>query len=120
MVATSVPKLDRPLQTFFRFLLADGLYAIPGVGLVFFGSYFLTESFTLVIEDVEKVRHWIILIVLLTVAAAALYKYYRFRRDRVEHNDFSPVSLPSLMPPETLSKPQDVPLTTTSTEQRAG
>jgi membrane protein DedA with SNARE-associated domain len=81
---------------FLRFLLADSIYAVPGVGLIFFGSYFLTETFTRLIEDVDRVRHWLVLLALLAAAAFAAYRFYRFRKERVAANNFTPPDLPHI------------------------
>jgi membrane protein DedA with SNARE-associated domain len=53
---------------FIKFLIADGLYAIPGVSLLFWLAYWYTDSFTDLIKGLEKWRPIIVLIVLSAVA----------------------------------------------------
>lgn len=84
---------------FLRFLIADAIYAIPGIGIVFFGSYFLTASFRLLVDEVHKVQWWLLVFLLLGAGGYVLYRYYQFRKERVSHNDFRPPSLPELMHP---------------------
>jgi membrane protein DedA with SNARE-associated domain len=61
-----------------RFLLADGIYAVPGVSLLFFLGYWFTEGMVNLIQrDVEMVKHIIIVAV---IGAVALYVLYRFLR----------------------------------------
>jgi membrane protein DedA with SNARE-associated domain len=64
-----------------RFLLADGLYAIPGVSLLFFLAYWFTDQFRdLVTEaevEVNRVRPLIILAAILAVAVYCLIKFLR-------------------------------------------
>ncbi len=62
---------------FIRFLLVDGLTAVLSVGLVFFGSYFLTESFTLLLGNVDQARSWLVVVVLLMLAGYLIAKYWR-------------------------------------------
>ena len=82
---------------FIRFLLADGLYAIPGTGFIFFGSYFLTSTFELVFEEVHKIQYWLLAIVLLAAAGFALYRYFRVAREHAAHDDLHVPSIPELM-----------------------
>jgi membrane protein DedA with SNARE-associated domain len=61
-----------------RFLLADGIYAIPGVSLLFFLGYWFTEGMVnLVKGEMETVKHVVIVAV---IGAVALYVLYRFLR----------------------------------------
>lgn len=69
---------------FWRFILADALYALPGVALVFFGSYFLAETFSHWFEEVDRVRHWIVLVVLGGGTMYAAFKLVRCWRRRRE------------------------------------
>ena len=82
---------------FIRFLLADGLYAIPGTGFIFFGTYFLTEAFILVVKELHKVQYWLLAIVLLGAAGFALYRYFRVAREHAAHDDLHVPSIPELM-----------------------
>ena len=63
-----------------RFLLADGLYAIPGVSLLFFLGYYFGEGILALVEQAEHVKFWIMLVL---VAAIGLYILYRFLRKPV-------------------------------------
>jgi membrane protein DedA with SNARE-associated domain len=64
-----------------RFLLADGIYAIPGVSLLFFLAYWFTDQFRdLVTEaevEVSRVRPLVILAGILGVAVYCLVKFLR-------------------------------------------
>ncbi len=77
----------------FRFVLADGIYAVPGVSLLFFLGYWFTEGMVNLIQrDVEKVKHIIIVVV---IGAVALYVLYRFlRRPMVTGN---PKEMPKMV-----------------------
>ncbi len=77
--------------SFLRFLLADAIYAIPGVSLLFFLGYAFTERMvTLIHEEAEMVKSVIILVV---VGAVAIYVAYRFLRKPMVTGD------PHEMPP---------------------
>jgi membrane protein DedA with SNARE-associated domain len=62
-----------------RFLLADGLYAIPGVNLLFWLSYMLTdqvlETYKLMQGVVDEYRPLVMVAVLSAVAGALFQKY---------------------------------------------
>jgi membrane protein DedA with SNARE-associated domain len=60
---------------FWRFLIADGCYAIFGVGLFFFGSAGLIELF-------RRAGHWLAYVGALALAAIALYRYFVYLRKR--------------------------------------
>jgi membrane protein DedA with SNARE-associated domain len=53
---------------FIKFLIADGIYAIPGVSLFFFLAYIYTDQFVAVIDQAQKWRPIIALVVLTGVA----------------------------------------------------
>jgi membrane protein DedA with SNARE-associated domain len=53
---------------FRRFLLADALYAIPGVNLIFWLAYWLTDSFMFFLDKAEGYRESIIIAILSFVA----------------------------------------------------
>jgi membrane protein DedA with SNARE-associated domain len=76
-----------------RFLLADGLYAIPGVSLLFFLAYWFTDRFRDLVEraeeDISRVRS---VIVLLAILAVGVYFLVRFLRRPVHTGD--PQELP--------------------------
>jgi membrane protein DedA with SNARE-associated domain len=61
-----------------KFLFADGLYAIPGVSLLFFLGYWFAESMVDFVEGpFEKAKTIIILVVVVVVAAYFLYRHLR-------------------------------------------
>jgi membrane protein DedA with SNARE-associated domain len=60
---------------FWRFLIADGLYAVFGVGLFFFGS-------TGVIALLHRIGHWVVYPVAAVVGLYLLYRYYRRLKTR--------------------------------------
>jgi len=61
-----------------RFLVADGIYAVPGVSILFTLGYFFTEHMVnLINRDVEKIKSIVILVVILGVAGYFLYRFLR-------------------------------------------
>jgi membrane protein DedA with SNARE-associated domain len=61
-----------------KFLLADGLYAIPGVSLLFFLGYWFSESMIDFIKGpFERAKSIIVLIVVLAVVGYFLYRALR-------------------------------------------
>jgi membrane protein DedA with SNARE-associated domain len=76
-----------------RFLLADGLYAIPGVSLLFFLAYWFTDQFRDLVEraeeDISRVRP---LLVLIAIVAVGVYFLVKFLRHPVHTGD--PQELP--------------------------
>lgn len=76
---------------FSRFLLADGLYAIPGVSLLFFLGCWFTDQFMDVIGRLENYRPFIVVVVL---AAVASYLVYHFLHQPMAMGD--PKELPVL------------------------
>jgi membrane protein DedA with SNARE-associated domain len=67
-----------------RFLIADGIYAIPLVNLLFWLSYVLTDQVLVVFRQIQKVqeeyRPLVIVAVLSGVAGVLLYKYLLGRK----------------------------------------
>jgi hypothetical protein len=63
-----------------RFLLADGLYAIPGVNLLFWLAYLLTDQVVEIFKQIERYRPVVVVAVLSGVAGAIVYKYLLTRR----------------------------------------
>ena len=63
-----------------RFLLADSLYAIPGVNLLFWLSYWFTDQFVETIKAVDKHRPLAIMVVLAAVCGVVLYKVLANRK----------------------------------------
>jgi membrane protein DedA with SNARE-associated domain len=60
---------------FGRFLLADGLYAVPGVNVLFWLSYALTDQVMVVFKQVDQYRPLVMVAVLSAVAGALFQKY---------------------------------------------
>jgi membrane protein DedA with SNARE-associated domain len=75
-----------------RFVLADGIYAIPGVSLLFFLGYWFAGSVVSLVEQVEHVKNIIVIVV---VVALAGYFLYRFLRKPVVTGD--PEDIPPLV-----------------------
>ncbi|OWK47276.1 DedA family protein [Fimbriiglobus ruber] len=63
-----------------RFLLADGLYAIPGVTILFSLSFWFTDQFVEAVKAVDRHRPLAILAVLSAVIGVAIYKFATTRR----------------------------------------
>lgn len=67
-----------------RFLIADGIYAIPLVNLLFWLSYVLTDQVLVVFRQIQKVqeeyRPLVIVAVLSAVAGVLLHKYLFSRK----------------------------------------
>jgi membrane protein DedA with SNARE-associated domain len=77
---------------FTKFLLADGIYAIPGVSLLFFLGFWFTDQFLEVVRRLESMRPLIVLVVL---AAVGSYLLYHFLHRPVVTGD--PHELPSIV-----------------------
>jgi membrane protein DedA with SNARE-associated domain len=76
-----------------KFVLADSLYAVPGVTLLFGLGFWFTDSMVdLVKAEADKVKPIIILVVLVAIT---LYVLYRFLRKPVVTG--SPQEMPPLM-----------------------
>ncbi len=58
-----------------RFLIADGLYAIPGVNLLFWISYLLTDQVLEIFNRINAYRPQVVLVVLSYVAGVLSHKY---------------------------------------------
>jgi hypothetical protein len=73
--------------------LADGIYAIPGVSLIFFLAFWFTDRFQSLVQEVTteigKVRD---VLILAAIAAVAVYFLYHFLRKPVPTGD--PADLP--------------------------
>lgn len=78
-----------------RFLLADGLYAIPGVSLLFWLGYLFTDKFLAALKAAEEYRPWVIVGVLAAVAGFVVYKL--FWKRKLSTGDMADV--PGLMKP---------------------
>ncbi|MDB5309861.1 MAG: hypothetical protein JWO38_4063 [Gemmataceae bacterium] len=58
-----------------RFLLADGLYAIPGVNLLFWLAYLLTDQVVEIFKRIEQYRPVVVVAILSGLAGALVHKY---------------------------------------------
>jgi membrane protein DedA with SNARE-associated domain len=58
-----------------RFLLADGLYAIPLVNVLFWLSYFLTDQMLVIFNKVNEYKSLVAVAVLSGIAGALIQKY---------------------------------------------
>ena len=63
-----------------RFLLADGLYAIPGVNLLFWLAYLLTDQVLEIFNKINAYRPVVVVAVLSGVAGALIQKYVFTRK----------------------------------------
>jgi membrane protein DedA with SNARE-associated domain len=71
-----------------RFLLADGIYAIPGVSLLFGLAFWFTNSFRdLVMRAEEKVIQWRPILILAAVVAVTVYFIIHVYRKPVSTGD---------------------------------
>lgn len=79
-----------------RFFLADGIYAVPGVSILFGLSYWYTDSFITLFEHIQHnvriVQH---LFVVLALSAVGGYFIYAYKRRSVATGD--PHELPALV-----------------------
>ena len=62
-----------------HFLMADGIYAVPGVSLLFVLGYFFTGSMVKLVQSAQwqTVQHVVILMVVLGVAGYFTYRFLR-------------------------------------------
>jgi membrane protein DedA with SNARE-associated domain len=76
-----------------RFLLADGIYAIPGVSLLFFLAFWFTDRFQELVTKVTQERDKLLeVLILLGIASLGAYFIYHFYRKPVPTGD--PKELP--------------------------
>jgi membrane protein DedA with SNARE-associated domain len=59
------------------FLLADGIYAIPGVSILFFLGYWFTDSIIDLVQQTANVKPIIVLVVLAGVGVYVVYRFWR-------------------------------------------
>ncbi len=80
-----------------HFLIADGIYAIPGVSLLFFLGYWFTDS---ILDLIDKEAKYVKpIIVLAAMAGIAVYFAYRFWRKPVVTGN--PQEMPPIVGPVT-------------------
>ncbi len=84
---------------FTRFLIADGIYAIPGVNLLFWLAYMLTDQVLVIFKVINAYRPLVVVSVLSAIAGALVQKYVLNRRVSTG----SPPEVPKL-----ISKPAEV------------
>jgi membrane protein DedA with SNARE-associated domain len=85
--------------SYLRFLLADGAYAVFGVGLFFFGSQWL-------IGLLMRATHWIIPLAAAAVGAYLLHRYYlHLRKRELGKGPLPPVSVAQLPPAPPVAEP---------------
>jgi len=84
--------------SFLKFVIADGIYAIPGVSLLFFLAFWFGDSFRDYVKGAEaKVHALRPLIILLVIAVAVGFLLYHFLRKPVASGD--PEELPLIGKP---------------------
>lgn len=66
--------------SFTKFLLADGLYAVPGVMVMFWLAYFLTDQVLDVFHRIEHYKQLVAFGILSAVAGVILYRLFIDRR----------------------------------------
>ncbi len=93
-----------------KFLLADALYAVPGVGFLFFISFWSYAWVKdVVLGQIEEVKHILLAAVVLAAIVIALYRYLRFIRRRATTVDLTPLKLPEILPEaEILKHPTEI------------
>lgn len=62
-----------------RFLLADFLYAIPGINILFWLSYWFTDQFVEAMDAVERHRPMVMLVVLSAILGVIIYQFLNSR-----------------------------------------
>jgi len=88
LVARFLPGIRTPIfimagvmkLPFSKFIIADALYAIPGVNLLFWLAYWFTDQFLRVFEKVEDNRPFVAAIVLAAASGFLAYQYLVRRR----------------------------------------
>ncbi|MFO0809886.1 MAG: DedA family protein [Gemmataceae bacterium] len=63
----------------YRFLFADGLYAVPGVSLLFTLAYWFTDQVKEVVTDVSSLRPYLAIGGILIVGLFLLYQFWKRR-----------------------------------------
>jgi membrane protein DedA with SNARE-associated domain len=69
--------------SFVRFLTADGIFAVIGVGIVFFCGTWL-------IDLIGRAQHWLVFAAAGAVGLFLLYRYYRYLRKREQRMENPP------------------------------
>ena len=63
-----------------RFMLADAIYAIPLVNILFWLSYFLTDQVLLIFNKINEFKPLVIVAILSGIAGAMIHRYIFTRR----------------------------------------
>ena len=68
-------------QALYRFLLADGIYALPVVSVLFTLAFWFTDSVVKVVDNVERhvgsLKHYLVIIGIATFAVWMLYEFWK-------------------------------------------
>ena len=78
------------------FLVADGIYAIPGVSILFFLGYWFTDAIIDLVKDAAPLKP---ILVLVALAAIILYSLYHFWKKPVVTGN--PTEMPPIVGPVT-------------------
>jgi membrane protein DedA with SNARE-associated domain len=109
-VAAGVVKL--PLH---RFLLADGIYALPVISLLFTLAYWFTDSVLTIVRNIERqvgtMKYFVVIAAISALAAWLVYEFWKRRRVTGDPHEV-PLIGPKVIKPEHPS-PEDQ-----ATEQR--
>jgi membrane protein DedA with SNARE-associated domain len=81
-----------------KFLIADGLYAIPGSGTIFFLAFWFVEWAVVFVAELHKAQHWVLAAAIVLGGGYGLYRYLRFQRSRSAAGDFSLPHLDEIVP----------------------
>jgi membrane protein DedA with SNARE-associated domain len=80
-----------------RFLIADALFGVFGVGVLFFGSYFFAEWVKWIVEEiVHRVQYALLFCVVVALIGLAIYRYERYLRTRAATGHYEPPPLSSI------------------------
>lgn len=83
---------------FFRFFIADIVYAIPGVGFFFFCSYFSAEGLLRLYRLMDATLFWVLVPAALLGAAYLLHRYLKNLRQQASAHLDRPPRLSDLVP----------------------
>lgn len=86
-----------------QFLLADGLYAIPGVSFLFFLGYFFSDRVLAWIRTAEHVKSIIVLLLILGIAGYFLIRFLRRPMVTGDPHDVPPIVHPMQHTLETMT-----------------
>ncbi|MER3416585.1 MAG: hypothetical protein C4297_10285 [Gemmataceae bacterium] len=75
---------------FARFILADGVFAVFGVGFFFFGTYFFAEAFRRWLQGVHEAQNWLMVLLLPSLLMVLAYRLIRYWRTRDVEKELEP------------------------------